>query len=81
MKIRVSDIIIWIFFVLTIIFIFWYIFGNSPTLEQSILILILTLSIATIVKITKLETKFNFLARDFKNHKNEFKIHVENYHK
>jgi len=68
MKIRISDIIIWVFFILTLIFVFWYIFGDSPTFEQSILMLILTLSIATIIKITKLETRFNYLARDFRSH-------------
>ena len=65
---KIQDIIIWILFILTIIVIAWYIFGDSPTIEQAILILILTLSITTIVKISVLETRFNFLARDFKKH-------------
>ena len=65
---RISDIIIWILFILTLIIVLWYIFGGSPTFEQSILVLILTLSITTLVKLKVLETRFNFLARDFREH-------------
>lgn len=66
MKFR--DVIIIILFILTLIVVLWYAFGSSPTLEQAILILILTLSITTIIKINVLETRFNFLARDFREH-------------
>lgn len=66
---KIQEIIVWILIILSAIIILWYIFGNSPTLEQAILILILTLSITTLVKLKVLETKFNFLARDFKEHK------------
>lgn len=72
MKITIWDILLWIFFILSIIFVFWYIFGSSPTLEQSILIVILTLSIATIIKVTKLETRFIYLARDFRDHMKKY---------
>ncbi len=65
---KLKDIIIWILFVITIIIVLWYIFGSSPTIEQAILILILTLSITTIIKISVLETRFNFLVRDFREH-------------
>lgn len=65
---KIQDIILWVLFILTVIMILWYIFGSSPTTEQAILILILTLSITTIVKISVLETRFNFLARDFREH-------------
>lgn len=65
---KLQDIIIWILFILTIIIVLWYIFGSSPTFEQAILLLILTLSITTIIKVSILETKFKFLARDFKEH-------------
>lgn len=65
---KIQDIILWVLFIITVIMILWYIFGSSPTTEQAILILILTLSITTIVKISVLETRFNFLARDFREH-------------
>ena len=72
---KFSDIIVIILFVLTIIMISWYIIGKSPTFEQSLLILILTitftnsLSIKEIkTKLANLENKFNSLAYDFKEH-------------
>ena len=68
LKMKLQDIIIWILFVLAIITILWYVFGNSLTIEQAILTLILTLSITTIVKLSALETRFNLLARDFRKH-------------
>jgi len=70
---KVSDILIWAFLILTIVIVSWYIFGESPTLEQAILVLILTLSITSVIKLSVLETKFNFLARDFKRHVKEHK--------
>jgi len=65
---KIQDIIIWILFILTIVMVLWYIFGSSPTMEQALLVLILTLSITIIVKLSVLETRFNFLARDFREH-------------
>ncbi len=65
---KIQDIIIWVLFIATLIIVLWYIFGSSPTFEQAILVLILTLSITTLVKIKVLETRFNFLARDFRRH-------------
>lgn len=65
---KIQDIIIWILFILSVIIFLWYIFGDSPTFEQTILVLILTLSITTIIKLSVLETKFKYLARDFKKH-------------
>ena len=55
--------------------ILWYLFGNSPTFEQAILILIVTLlfTIGTKVsdanaKLELFERRFNALAVDFKEH-------------
>jgi len=63
---KLQDIILWIVVLLTIIVVLWYIFGNSPSFEQAILVLLLGLSITTLVKLRVLETRFNFLARDFR---------------
>ncbi|PIO07702.1 hypothetical protein COU59_02915 [Candidatus Pacearchaeota archaeon CG10_big_fil_rev_8_21_14_0_10_34_12] len=65
---KIQDIIIIILTVISIAVVIWYFFGNSPTFEQTILILILTLSITTIIKINVLEARFKFLVRDFKQH-------------
>ena len=65
---KLQDIILWIVVLITIIVVLWYIFGNSPSFEQAILVLLLGLSITTLVKLRVLETRFNFLARDFREY-------------
>ena len=37
---RISDIIIWILFLVSLVVAGWYLFGNSPTFEQAILVFI-----------------------------------------
>ena len=65
---KLQDIILWILMLIAIIVVLWYVFGNSPTFEQAILVLLLGLSITTLVKLRVLETRFNFLARDFREY-------------
>ena len=73
--IRIQDIIIWILFLLSVIIFFWYLFGDSPTFEQAILVLSLTflftISLHTISNKTRLdllERRFNNLVIDFKKY-------------
>ena len=68
---KLQDVIIWIIVLIAIIVVLWYTFGNSPSFEQAILVLLLGLSITTLVKLKVLETRFSFLARDFRGHKNK----------
>ncbi|MFH1592402.1 MAG: hypothetical protein ABIB47_03480 [Candidatus Woesearchaeota archaeon] len=70
-----QDIIIWILFIISIIVAIWYLFGNSPTFEQAILVFILTILFTNNAKISEIKTKqeslerkFNALAKDFKEH-------------
>lgn len=77
-----GDILFWVLFVLGIIVFLWALLGNSPTLEQALLIFILGMVIKnnfsinrinTETKLTKqklesLDSKFNSLAKDFKEH-------------
>ncbi len=79
---RISDIIIWILFILTLIMVFWYIFGNSPSFEQTLLVLIINLLFTLSTRLvrvdmkikmlekrfTRLETSFLELAKDFKEY-------------
>ena len=81
-SVLVGNILFWILFVLGIIVFLWALLGNSPTLEQALLIFILGMviknsfsinSINTKTELTKqrlenLENKFNSLALDFKGH-------------
>lgn len=63
-----KEIIFWFLFVLSIVVVVWLIFGESPTLEQALLVMILTLLWSSNNRLTKLEMKFNALATDFKEH-------------
>ena len=65
---NIMDILFWIFFVLSIAVVVWIIVGKSPTIEQALLVMILTVIWSVSNRQVKLETKFNFLAKDFKEH-------------
>jgi len=74
-KLKILDFLLWIFFILSIIFISWYAFGNSPTFEQTLLIFILGFVIANLASLkalkidhNNLKRSFNALAKDFKEH-------------
>lgn len=67
-KMKIYDIILIILFIVSVITALWYLFGDSPTLEQGLLIMIATFLITSYGRLAKLETKFGFLARDFKEH-------------
>jgi len=88
MKIKIQDIIIWISFILSIIIFFWYLFGNSPTFEQTILSITMTFIFAISFKMggfgyrmNNIESKFNRLESSFIKLANDFKGHLTNYHK
>ena len=81
MKLR--DIVLWILFLIAIAVFLWYLLGRSPTFEQTILILIITILFTIYTKISdigsrlgnieirfnKLEESFIKLATDFKDKK------------
>ncbi len=43
MKISIYDIIFWILFIISVVVGLWYLFGDSPTFEQGLIIFILTI--------------------------------------
>lgn len=79
---KIQDIIIWVLFIISIVVVLWYIFGSSPTIEQAILILIVTFLFKIQANMTSnntelknlkrrfniLESSFIKLAKDFKEH-------------
>ena len=78
---KLKDIILWILFVIAIIISLWYIFGNSPTFEQAILVLILTILYGASAKISdvgsrlySIEKRFNNMEKSFIKLVNDFKI-------
>ena len=62
---KLQDVIIWILFILSIIIGLWYLFGNSPTFEQAILIFILTILFTIGAKINDIGARLKFLEKRF----------------
>ncbi len=67
------DIILWILIILSIATGTWYLFGNSPTFEQTILMFILTIVFGIAVKITRTETRLANLEKSFYHLADDFK--------
>ncbi len=69
--INIKDILFWIFLALSMILLIWNVFGNSPTEFVTIVVILFTilLKVTSISeRVTKIEMRFNHLARDFKKH-------------
>ena len=60
---NILKILFLILFVLSIIFVIWYFVGDSPTLEQTLLMIILGLVIKNGISINDLENKKDFLEK------------------
>ena len=60
---NILKILFLILFVLSIIFVIWYFVGDSPTLEQTLLMIILGLVIKNGISINDLENKMDFLEK------------------
>ncbi|MBU3923357.1 MAG: hypothetical protein KJ592_00400 [Nanoarchaeota archaeon] len=78
-KIIIQYTIVTFVYLFAIFILLWMIFGNSPTFEQGILILALSLifglEIKTAITNTNLKNQnksFSYLAKDFKEHRKEF---------
>jgi len=81
---KLYKILFWVFFVLSIIFFFWYLFGKSPSLEQSLFILIIGLlfkihSNVTIssINVNGLNKRFNNLEASFIRLVKDFKGYIK----
>lgn len=62
---KIQDIILWILFIIAVIVGLWYLFGNSPTFEQAIIIFVLTILFGIMSKTIKTETKLESLVNKF----------------
>ena len=69
---RPKDFILWILVIIAIIISIWYLLGNSPTLEQALLILILTILYATSTKISDMGSRLYLIERRFNNLEKSF---------
>ncbi len=71
MKLNIKEVIFWIFLVLAIALLIWNVFGNSPSEFITMIAILFTILLKVMIiseRIIKLETKFYYLARDFKEH-------------
>ena len=71
MKIR--DIILWILFLTAIFVSLWYIFGNSPSFEQALIVLVISLLFAVYTKISDMSSRIVVLEKSFFNMESSFK--------
>ncbi|MEK6950913.1 MAG: hypothetical protein AABX13_04290 [Nanoarchaeota archaeon] len=74
---KVTDIIIVVLFVVTLITVFWYLFGNSPTLEQGLLILILTFMFTIYGNVREQGSRLELIEKSFLKLVDDFKEHVK----
>lgn len=72
---KLIDVIAWILLVISIFVFLWFIFGNSPSIEQTFLVLIISYLFIMNAKLVQIATRlqmlqnsFRYLARDFKEH-------------
>jgi len=64
MKIEIIDVIMWILFIIAIATGLWYLFGNSPTFEQSIVIFLISAVFGITITLTKTGTKLSYIEKD-----------------
>ena len=74
---KITDIIIWALFVLSLAIVTWYVFGNSPTFEETLLILIISVLFTLSVKAGQIATKMNSLEKSFLHLAKDFKEHTK----
>jgi len=75
---KITDIIIWILFLISIVIAGWYVFGNLPTFEETLLILIISILFTLSVKVGQMGTKMNSLEKSFSHLAKDFKEHTKN---
>ena len=71
MKIR--DVILWILFLTAVFVSLWYLFGNSPSFEQALIVLVISLLFAVYAKISDTFSRMVVLEKSFLNIESSFK--------
>lgn len=67
----IKNVLFWIFLVFSMFLFVWHVFGDSPTEFVALAALIFTvlLKVSSVgERLAKLEMKFEYLAKDFKEH-------------
>ena len=81
---KLGDIILWILFFLSLAVALWYLFGNSPSFEQSVIIFLITAVFGIAINLTRfstrlesLEVRFNKFERNVTNSFNKIKNDID----
>ena len=72
----IYEILFWLFFIFTIAIVIWYFLGNSPTMEQALLILIITLLFKIQADIFFLKGEFKIIKQSHIKMSSDFKEHI-----
>jgi len=69
---KLIDILVWALFILSLAVSAWFIFGNSPTFEQAILVLVVTFLFTLHAKIISQGAQFHMFLGKFKRLEESF---------
>ena len=73
MRIKIKDIILWILFLTAVFVLLWYFLGNSPSFEQALIVLVISLLFAVYAKISDTFSRMVVLEKSFLNIESSFK--------
>ncbi len=68
----IRDILFWVFMLIALILIVWRVFGENPCDFY----ILLTVLVALIMKISRLEGKFRMFEKSFRNLAKDFKVYI-----
>ncbi len=74
---KLGDIVLILIAILALVTAAWYLFGNSPTFEQTLLIFILGMVMANGLRIHSFSAKMNYFEKSFSSLVKDFKEHVK----
>ncbi len=67
MKIDIADIVLIILFIISIVVGLWYLFGDSPTFEQSMIIFLMAAVFGMAVNMSRDGVRLRYVERDLKD--------------
>jgi len=74
---KIIDIILIILAVVSVGVVVWYLLGNSPTVEEALMVLLISSILVIYSKISKIEAKTESFEKSFFNLAKDFKEHIK----
>lgn len=75
-KITLIDIILIILFLFAVVLVLWYLFGNSPTIEQIIVGFMLPIAFGIAIKLSIISTRLDYIEKNIRDGFNRIKEDV-----